>query len=135
PIDRARTVRAAMAMSRLDPDDPDLDRRTFGAWLAEHGQSPAAVESLWNLIALPTLNLDAGQASLALAAKVFRTGLLSERDAADVGYARVPLSELHAEPALRALEAAGAAVHVHRAVRRIARVDGSGLEVTAEGGA
>ena len=50
----------------------------------------AAVESLWNLIALPTLNLPADAASLALAVKVFRTGLLTKRDAADVGYATVP---------------------------------------------
>jgi len=134
PIDRARTVRAAMAMSRLDPDDPDLDRRTFGAWLAEHGQSAAAIESLWNLIALPTLNLDAGQASLALAAKVFRTGLLSQPDAADVGYARVPLSKVHAQPAARALGAAGATVRLHMPVRRIAPVEGDRFDVMAEDG-
>lgn len=134
PLDRVRTVRAALALSRLDPEDPTLDRTTFGAWLAEHGQSPAAVESLWNLIALPTLNLDASQASLALAAKVFRTGLLSERDAADIGYAKVPLSDLHAEPALRALQATGATVHVRAPVRRIARIDGEGFEVVAEDG-
>ncbi|HEX9411295.1 MAG TPA: hydroxysqualene dehydroxylase HpnE [Actinomycetota bacterium] len=134
PLDRVRAVGAALALSRLDPDDPKLDRRTFGAWLAEHGQSPAAVESLWNLIALPTLNLEAAQASLALAVKVFRTGLLSERDAADVGYARVPLSELHAEPALRALEQAGAPVHLRTPIRRVARTDGDGFQVVAEDG-
>jgi squalene-associated FAD-dependent desaturase len=134
PLDRVRAVRAALALSRLDPDDPKLDRRTFGGWLAEHGQSPAAVDSLWNLIALPTLNLDAAQASLALAVKVFRTGLLSERDAADIGYARVPLSELHAEPALRALEQAGAPVRLRAPIRRIARTDGDGFDVVTEDG-
>ena len=134
PLDRVRAVRAALALSRLDPEDPKLDRHTFGEWLAEHGQSSAAVESLWNLIALPTLNLDAAQASLALAVKVFRTGLLSNRAAADVGYARVPLSELHAEPALRALEHAGALVHVRAPIRRIARTDGDGFDVVAEDG-
>jgi squalene-associated FAD-dependent desaturase len=134
PLDRMRAVRAALALTRLDPDDPELDRRTFGAWLAENGQSPAAVESLWNLIALPTLNLDANEASLALAAKVFRTGLLSERDAADVGYAKVPLSEVHAEPAARALEAAGAAVHLRAPVRRIAPTNGRGFDVIGEDG-
>jgi len=133
-LERVRTVLATVALSRLDPDDPKLDQRTFGAWLAEHGQSPAAVESLWNLIALPTLNLDAAQASLALAVKVFRTGLLSERDAADVGYARVPLSELHAEPALSALEQAGAPVHLRTPIRRVARTGGGGFDVVAEDG-
>lgn len=134
PADRMRAVRAALALSRLDPDDPELDRGTFGQWLAQHGQSAAAIGSLWNLIALPTLNIDAGEASLALAVKVFRTGLLSERDAADIGYARAPLSEVHAEPAARALRAIGAAIHLRAPVRRIEHRDGQGFEVLAEGG-
>src|SRR5215213_425814 len=50
-------ARAALERSRLDPADEGLDRRTFGSWLAEHRQSPAATESLWSLVALPTLNL------------------------------------------------------------------------------
>ena len=32
-------VRAALALRRLDPADPALDRQTFGVWLASHGQS------------------------------------------------------------------------------------------------
>ena len=118
-VDRARVIRAALALGRLDPENPDLDGRTFGSWLSEHHQSNEAVDALWNLIALPTLNLPADQASLALAAKVFRTGLLSERDAADIGYARAPLSEVHAEPAARSLQAAGVSVYVHTPVRAI----------------
>jgi squalene-associated FAD-dependent desaturase len=118
-VDRARLVRAALALGRLDPDDPQLDLRTFGSWLEERGQSAASVEALWNLIALPTLNLPADRASLALAVKVFRTGLLSERDAADVGYARVPLSDVHAAPAGRALAQLGADIHLHTPVRGI----------------
>jgi squalene-associated FAD-dependent desaturase len=132
--DRVRAARAALALSRLDPQDPHLDHRTFGAWLTEHGQSPVAVASLWNLIALPTLNLDAAHASLALAAKVFRTGLLSERDAPDIGYASVPLSEIHAEPATRALERAGAAIRLRVPVRRVSRSAAHGLDVLTEDG-
>ena len=60
----------------LRPDDS----RTLGDWLAEHGQSPHAIAALWDLIALPTLNLPAAEASLALGAFVFQQGLL--RDAA-----------------------------------------------------
>jgi len=105
--ERAGAARAALDLSRLDLDDPALDSRTFGEWLAEHGQSADAVDSLWNLIALPTLNLDAAEASLALAAFVFRTGLLDDAAAGDVGYARLPLSAVHGEPSARALRAAG----------------------------
>jgi len=94
PGERLRAMRAALALARLDPSSDRLGQRTFGEWLDQHRQSPAAVESLWNLIALPTLNLPAEAASLALAVKVFRTGLLTKRDAADIGYATAPLSQV-----------------------------------------
>jgi squalene-associated FAD-dependent desaturase len=133
PAERARAVRAALSLVRMDPRDPALDRRTFGSWLAQKGQSPAAVDALWNLIALPTLNLAAEEASLALAVKVFRTGLLERRDAADIGYARVPLSEVHGDPATRVLAEAGAEVRLRAAARRIEPGPKAGFEVETEG--
>jgi squalene-associated FAD-dependent desaturase len=84
-----------------------LDEITFGAWLSDHGQGARATEALWDLIALPTLNIHAEEASLALAAKVFRTGLLDHADAGDIGWSAVPLGQLHGEPASRALDQAG----------------------------
>ena len=83
---------------------------TFGSWLSRHGQSDRAIERLWNLIALPTINVPATEASLALAVKVFRTGLLDRADAGDVGWATVPLGELHGDHAARALDKAGVEV-------------------------
>jgi hydroxysqualene dehydroxylase len=115
--DRVGLGRAALALQRLDRSDPALDALTFGEWLEAAGQSPDAIDKVWNLIALPTLNVDAHEASLALAAMVFQTGLLSDAPAADIGWSRVPLSELHAEPAQRALAARGVRV------RTGARVD------------
>ncbi|MFL5889103.1 MAG: hydroxysqualene dehydroxylase HpnE [Solirubrobacteraceae bacterium] len=133
PRERAGVIGAALALARLDPDDPALDRRTFGSWLADHGQSPSAIEALWNLIALPTLNLHADEASLALAAFVFQTGLLGARDAGDIGYARLPLSAVHAEPAARALTAAGVDVRTRWRVQRVVRSDrGLGVEGPGE---
>jgi squalene-associated FAD-dependent desaturase len=110
PAQRVAAVRAALAMQRLDPDDPALDERGFGEWLVARGQSETAVAALWNLIALPTLNLPAGEASLAAAAKVFRTGLLDAADAADIGIPAAPFQRLHADPAAAAIEAAGGRV-------------------------
>src|SRR5262249_13919836 len=95
-----------------DPDNPALDGETFGAWLRAHGQSPAAVTALWNLIALPTLNLPADDASLAAAVQVFRTGLLDSADAADIGVPTVPLQRLHGDAAAAALERAGVDVRL-----------------------
>ena len=117
--ERAGAARAALELSRLDPANEGLDQRTFGSWLAEHGQSPAATESLWNLIALPTLNLSAAEASLALATFVFQTGLLHDAAAGDVGYARRPLSAVHGEPGARALRAAGVDVRTGWRAERV----------------
>jgi squalene-associated FAD-dependent desaturase len=135
--DRARAASAALAMRRLDPEDPALDERSFGDWLAEHGQRPAAIDALWDLIARPTLNVTAGEASLAQAAQVFRTGLLTRASAGDVGWARAPLGDVHDGPARRALDAAGVDVRLRwRAERIVATggfaVEGSGERVAAD---
>ena len=104
PAARLRAVLAARRCGSVDPDDPALDVVTFGAWLADArpgraGRSPRCGTS----IARPTLNLPAAEASLALAAKVFRTGLLDRADAADIGWSGVPLGELHGDVAAAAL--------------------------------
>jgi squalene-associated FAD-dependent desaturase len=127
--ERVAVARAVLALRRVDPDDPRADARSFGSWLAEHGQSPAAIEAIWRLIALPTINLEPDDASLAQAAQVFQVGLLSDPGAGDVGHARVPLSALHDAPARRALERAGVEVRLGwRAERVVPGLDG-GYEV------
>jgi squalene-associated FAD-dependent desaturase len=123
--ERLGAVRAALALRRLDPADQRLDERSFGDWLAGHGQGRAATDALWELVGLPTLNARTDQASLQLAAMVFKTGLLTARDAADIGYSRVPLSKLHGEPAARALAEAGAEVRLRSAVRAVEPVAAS----------
>jgi squalene-associated FAD-dependent desaturase len=128
--ERLRAAGTARALSKLDLDDPSLDSQSFGSWLAGRGESDAAVAALWNLIALPTVNLPAERASLAMAAKVFQTGLLDAADAGDVGYSRVPLSKLHAEPAERALREAGVDVRVKTRVHAVR----PGVEVESDAG-
>ena len=115
--DRARAVRGALALRRLDPADPGLDAQTLGGFLRAHGQNDATISALWGVVATATLNLTPNEASLALAAKVFRTGLLDHADASDVGYAAVPLGELHSVASRRALIASGVEVLLgHRVV-------------------
>jgi squalene-associated FAD-dependent desaturase len=121
--ERLQVARAALALRRLDPADQRLDRRSFASWLADHGQSRAATDALWELVGLPTLNARTDQASLQLATMVFKTGLLTARDAADIGYSRVPLSRLHGEPAARALERAGVQVRMRCHARLIEPAD------------
>jgi squalene-associated FAD-dependent desaturase len=105
--ERVLLGRPALALRRLDPDDASLDEISFGDWLHDHGQSDRAIDRLWDLIALPTLNVPARDASLALATKVFRVGLLDRSDSGDIGWSRVPLAELHGTNAARALDTAG----------------------------
>jgi squalene-associated FAD-dependent desaturase len=117
--DKLRLGRAVAALGRLDLHDPGLDDQPFGEWLAARGQRPAALADLWDLITLPTVNLPAREASLALAAKVFKTGLLEETDAADIGFATVPLQRLHGDAAARALSAVDAVVHLRASVTAV----------------
>ncbi len=117
--ERVAAALAATQLKKLDPDDPALDEQTFADWLRSHGQSENAIETLWNLIALPTLNLPADLASLSAAVKVFRTGLLDSAAACDIGVPAVPFRRLHAEPAAGALERAGGTIHLGTAVRSI----------------
>ncbi|MEU9157884.1 hydroxysqualene dehydroxylase HpnE [Streptomyces sp. NPDC048417] len=105
--ERARVGQAALALRALDLGDPSLDAQDFGSWLAARGQSARAIEALWDLVGVATLNAVAQDASLALAAMVFKTGLLSDPGAADIGWAHVPLGELHDRLARKALDSAG----------------------------
>jgi len=130
--ERLGAVRAAFGLMRLDPSDQALDQVSFGDWLARHGQGPRAVGALWDLIALPTLNLPAAEASLALAAFVFRTGLLSGADAGDIGFHQATLGETLSEPAKRALRDAGVEVRLGWRAERLAR-SANGLEVHGRG--
>ncbi len=106
-------------LKALDLDHPALDQN-FGQWLAEHGQSAArSVEALWDLVGVATLNAVAGDSSLGLAAMVFKTGLLSDPGAAHIGWARVPLGELHDTLARKALDSAGVRTEVRTRVTSI----------------
>ena len=125
---RLGAARAALGLARMDPRDGALDRVTFGEWLARHGQGPDAVDALWDVIVRPTLNLPAAEASLALGAFVFRNALLDRSDAGDMGFHRAALSETVAEPAERALSAAGVEIRFGWRAQRLERTS-TGFEV------
>ncbi|MFI7098915.1 hydroxysqualene dehydroxylase HpnE [Streptomyces sp. NPDC050161] len=133
PAERAGVVRATLALKGLDPDDPALDAVDFGSWLRRYGQSARAVEALWDLVGVATLNATAGDASLGLAAKVFKTGLLSDPGAADIGWSRVPLGDVHDTLARTALEKAGVRLALRTRASRVARTD-DGWQVSVSSG-
>ncbi|MGH4028543.1 hydroxysqualene dehydroxylase HpnE [Actinomycetota bacterium Odt1-20B] len=132
--ERAKVGRASLALKGLDLADPALDTQDFGTWLARHGQSPRAIEALWDLVGVATLNAVAGDSSLALAAMVFKTGLLSDPGAADIGWARVPLGDLHDGLARKALDSAGVRTELRTKVTSISRMENGswGVDVPGE---
>ena len=133
PRQRLGAARAALALRRLDPRDPALERASFGEWLQCHGQGPDAAENLWEVIVRPTLNLPTAEASLALGAFTFRTALLSHADAGDVGFHDATLSETIGQPAERALGEAGVELKLGwRAQRLRARAGGFEVEGAEE---
>jgi squalene-associated FAD-dependent desaturase len=121
--ERLRFITAALALRRVDLDAPATDRQSFGAWLTAHGQSRRAIETMWDLVGIATLNARADDASLALAAKVFQTGLLTKASAADIGWSVVPLGELHGTAGGRALADAGVEVLTSVKVSSVRRQD------------
>ncbi len=129
--DRLRLGRALLPLRRADLADPSLDQQTFADFLRSHGQRTAAVEKLWDLICVPTVNLPAAEASLTLAATVFQLGLLTDAAAGDIGWSRVPLAHLHAEPAAAALERAGADVRMSTPVETVESDSGGVVVATA----
>jgi squalene-associated FAD-dependent desaturase len=132
--ERASVGRAALALRGLDLADPALDRTDFGSWLAQHGQSPRTVEALWDLVGVATLNATAGDASLGLAAMVFKTGLLSDPGAADIGWATAPLGDLHDGRAGKALAAAGVRVLTRARAEAVTAGEGGGWQVPVRTG-
>ncbi len=132
-VDKLRVAQTAAALTRLDLGDRGLDQQTFGGWLRRHGASPRALESLWDLIVLPTLNLPSDEASLWLGAMVFQVGLLSDAPAADLGYTTAPLGEAHGARAAAALAASGVDVRLHSAISGFERPTADEVQVRVGG--
>jgi squalene-associated FAD-dependent desaturase len=138
PSQRLGAARAALALLRLGRSrrgraELARDELTLGQWLARHGQGADAVARLWDLIALPTLNVPAAEASLALGEFVFRAGLLTDAAAGDIGFHRGTLSEVIARPAAAALARAGVEVRLGWGAERVERA-GAGFAVSARDG-
>jgi hydroxysqualene dehydroxylase len=108
--ERMRAAWAALALARENPDERALDQISLGEWLTRHGQGERAIAALWDLIALPSLNLKAAEASAALGAFVFQAGLFARADAGDIGFHEGPLGEIVDLPARRTLADAGVEV-------------------------
>jgi squalene-associated FAD-dependent desaturase len=131
---RLRAARTVRRIGRLDLAAPALDECSFGDWLAAQGEDAHSIAHFWDLLIRPTVNAAAADASLALAAKVFQTGLLEASGNADIGWSRVPLQALHGDAAARVLGRCGASVRLRA---RVASIDAeaNGVRVRCADGA
>lgn len=127
--ERARVGRAALAFRFADPASPDLDRQQLGEWLAARGQDERARRRLWDLFIISALNISGDDASVGLAATVIKTALLGRRDAADIGMAKVPLGQLHADATAGLLARVGADVRLGARAASIERLPAGGFRI------
>lgn len=129
---------AGWALSQIMLTDrakhPELDDITFEEWLLARRQSPRAIRSLWNLIILPTLNTDISRASADLALMVFQEGFLRARHGANVGWAKVGLSELLGEAAQSYIESRGGEVRLGEGVASVEVESGRVSRVLTDSG-
>ena len=121
PRPRAARPRPRCALRRLDPRDPALDERTFGAWLAAQGESPAGDRRAVGPDRLPDAERRTPTERVARARRdgVPDRPAVRRGRAADIGWAACPLAELHGEPGgARAARAPGRGGAHRRAGRR-----------------
>ncbi len=134
PGERLRLLRAGLAAlaSRAAADrDPGLARAktggagseaTFREWLIARRQTPRTIQRFWDFLILPTLNASVGEVSAATGLMVLQEAFLKGHGA-DIGYARVGLSQL-AVRAKRYIEERGGRVLLGKGVKSLLIEDG-----------
>jgi squalene-associated FAD-dependent desaturase len=101
-------VRILRALARWGDSRGD----TFGDALRARGQSQGAIDRFWDVFIRPALNLRSDEASAEAGDFTVRTALLGERSHSDLLLPTCPLGEMHGDAAGRALEQAGASIHL-----------------------
>jgi len=88
------------------------DDRSFGDWLATHGQDERARTMIWDWLCAAALNVTPAHADLQLAASAIKAAVLTGRGTADIGLSTVPLSRLHGGPAAALLGRLGVTIRL-----------------------
>jgi squalene-associated FAD-dependent desaturase len=121
PADRVRLLTGAVRLALRAPES--LRRETVAEALAAVGQSAAACERFWHPLAIATLNESPALAAAAPFAAVLRRGFFAGAAAARFAVPAVPLSELYAGDACRAIETAHGSVRTGTTVATLAFTD------------
>ncbi len=134
--DRLRVMRGMFSVrtTNREANREALESMTFRAWLMAHGQSPAAITALWELITLPILNDRTDAVSAYMGIMALQDSLLAGKGMADLGYSRVGLSTLVGEGSRAYIESRGGRLLTGRRASRITIREGraAGIEVGDE---
>jgi squalene-associated FAD-dependent desaturase len=139
--DRLTVLRLAPALMRLrtfarasvPPSASSSAPSSVSAWLRAHGQSERLCQSLWDPLAIAALNQSPDVADAAPFIRVLARVFGPRPEDSAIGVPIVPLEELYAQPAARAIEASGGAVMTKHAARVVLDRDGAVAAVRAGG--
>ncbi len=132
---KVQIVRAFLAIRRLSSEERErMEHLTFAQWLRERGQASDTIREFWDFLVIPTLNCRADQASASQALFVIEEGFQHSPTSAALAVSAVGLSELHVDPATRAIEARGGTVSTRTPIERIEVAGGRVEALVLRGG-
>jgi squalene-associated FAD-dependent desaturase len=119
PSEKLRVMLALARAKFTDRHQEHLERLSFYQWLKEQGQSERAIQNLWNLLVMPTLNDDVRDVSASMGLMIVQEGMLEGYHNADLGYARDSLLDSIGSPAREYLDAKGCKLLLGRPIKRV----------------
>ncbi len=117
--DRVQALRVGLALKTMNDNRARLADITVREWLNELGQSEQMQRRFWDLMALATLNEAPERASADMFARVLEQAFMHTKQDSTMVIARVGLSDLYTQDAVKFIEARGSAVRLNAAVKTI----------------
>jgi len=123
--DKMLIIYALLKIKNLDREaiKLDLDNESFYNWLKRNKQSDTSIQSLWNLVVLPTLNDNIQNVSAYMGIMVFQEGLLKGPKEAALGYSTVGLTSLLGDSMQEYIKSKRGEIILGKAVTSIEIVD------------
>lgn len=111
--------RAMLGVIREGPEFSSQKGRRLAEWLRERGQGQRQIDAFWGPLLVSALNEEIERMESRAALRVVYRGLLSRREAWQVGLPGAALGEITARPGLAALQKAGVRVALRKTALRV----------------
>ncbi len=115
-------------------DDPQLEQKSFAAWLADQRQPPNAIDGFWHVVLVSALSETLDRIAVPQGRKVFVDGFLRHRDGWQVSIPTVPLEELYGSQLIAWLAERGVEIRLQAGVEELQMDDGSVVSVRLRDG-